>query len=413
MLKKHFKMSVILLLVITLISAFCVTVKATDDNIDATSVDNTTDEISEEANTNDGESEENEDEEDNFVYEDLYIFDDSVTMDKIVDGNVYIFGDNVKITGKVNGNVFVFGNDVTFTSPYDEDDTEHGDENYCYIAGSIYAFASKITFNAIANDIYVACVDFDMSYDSYIMRDVRIYASDIVLKGYVTRDAYLYAENNIDFGTPSSDETENDAAFIAGDLKYFSKSEMSIPEEIVAGEVSYNSNVDLDEDSDGKTVGDYLMNLLDVIIYTFVIYLILVWLMPKLFERTSNELKTSSLLTAGIGIIALIIVPIAGIILLCLTLASLSITLFVVYGILIAIAFTVTAASLTYLLKDKLGFDSKNKKLLLLLIITIVLWALKQIPYVGTIITIIITIFGLGLIVKSIIDRNKAIEVKE
>lgn len=417
MLKNKFKTIAILLTIIMLISSFTIIVKATDNTPVVTSdepeTSNTTNEVSDSNTVIQPRTDENENQNENaeldILYEDLYIFDDSVTMDKIVDGNVYIFGNDVKITGKVNGNLFVFANEVTFTSS-EENTTETTNNNYCYIAGSVYAFANKISFNAVTNDIYAACSDFNMSYDSYIMRDVRIYASDITLKGYITRDAYLYSDN-INFGTKSDNEEDNDSALICGKLNYFSNSEITIPEGSVVGEVKYNSTANLDKNSTNtKTVSDYLMNLLNVIIYTFVIYLVLTWLMPKFFDKTSNELKTSSLLTLGIGLIALIATPIVGIILLCLTLLSLSTTLLTVYGILIAISFAVLASTLTYLLKDKFGFA--DKKWLLLLIITIILWALKQIPFVGSIISIVISIFGLGLIIKSIIDRNKDIEVK-
>ena len=91
--------------------------------------------------------------------------------------------------------------------------------------------------------------------------------------------------------------------------------------------------------------------------------------------------------------------------------AGLSITIFTVYFLIMAISFTITSGSLTFLLKDKLGFD--NKKLLLLIIITIILWALKQIPFVGAIVTLCITSFGMGLFVKNIFDKNKKTEIAE
>ena len=133
MLKNKFKMIVVLFTIIALISAFCITVKATDDTPVVTSENvDTTNEVSTTTDEQISNEETHEHEEDEILYEDLYIFDDSVTMDKIVDGNVYIFG-----------------NEVTFTTPYDEDDTEpeHQQENYCYVAGSIFACANKISIS--------------------------------------------------------------------------------------------------------------------------------------------------------------------------------------------------------------------------------------------------------------------------
>lgn len=412
MLKNKFKMIVVLFTIIALVSAFCITVKATDATPVVTSENvDTTNEVSTTTDEQISNEETHEHEEDEILYEDLYIFDDSVTMDKIVDGNVYIFGNNVKITGKVNGNLFVFGNEVTFTTPYAEDDTEaeHQQENYCYVAGSIFACANKISFNGIAQDIYAFSNTFDMSYESYIMRDIRIGASDITLKGYITRDAYLYADT-FDFGTSSENEEEDDSALIAGNLNYSSSKEAEIPESIVKGETKFTA---FDTSTETKTLSvmDYILDLVSVLVYTLVIYLLLNWLMPKFFEKSSITLKKSALSTFGIGILAFLVTPMVALILLCLTLFPLSLTLATVYGILLAISFTVVAGGLTLLLKDKLGFA--NKKALLLVIVTIVLWALKQIPFVGSIITVIISIFGLGIIIKNIINRNKPLELKE
>ena len=410
MFKKHTKMIVVLFTIIALISAFCVSVKATDTAIVTSENTDTTNEVS--ANTNEEAStEETHNHEDEVLYEDLYIFDDSVTMDKIVDGNVYIFGDNVKITGKINGNLFVFGNDITFTTPYGEDDTEHKSENYCYVAGSVFAFGNKINFNAVAQDVYAFGNTFNMDYNSYIMRDVRIAASDLTLKGYITRDAYLYAET-FDFGTKGETEEDDDSALIAGDLHYSSSKEAEIPESTVTGETKFTAiDTSAETETEALSVMDYVMDLVSVLVYTLAVYLIFAWLSPKFFEKTSASLKTSALPIAGIGVLVFMIVPIIAIILLCLTLFSLSLTLATVYGLLLAISFTVVAGTLTLLLKDKLGFG--NKKPLLLVIITIVLWALKQIPFVGPLFTIIISIFGLGIIVRHLITRNKPLELKE
>ena len=421
MLKNKFKIIVALFTIIMLVSALCITVNATDDTDDTpvaisengdvtTEADNSTnDETNNSVDGTDIESPESEPE-DEMVYDDLYIFDNNVTMNKIVDGNLYIFGNNITITGKINGDVFAFGNNITFTSPYPEDDTEHEAENYCYIVGNVYALASeKITFNAVAQDIYALSDTFDMSYNSYIMRDVRIAGSDITIKGYISRNAYLGGDT-FNFGTYSENEDENDAAIIGGNLNYSSNNEIQVPENVVQGEINYTPEAQSPASSKGVT--DYIRDLLSVLIFSIVVYLLFTWLTPKFFDRTADILKTSTLPTLGIGALALVGTFIVIIILLCLTLVSLSVLLGVIYGILIAISSTVVFASLSSLLKDKLGFA--NKQFLLFVIITIIAWALKQIPFVGMIINLAVYIFGLGLVIKNIFNqRNKNLELNE
>ena len=413
MLKNKFKIVVALLTIISLISVFCITVKATDDtptpiseeaNLENQATEPETDGTTTDA-TNETDETNGEVEPEEMVYKDLYLFENNITMDKIVDGNVYAFGDNITITGKINGNVFVFGNNVTFTNPYPEDDTEHQNENYCYITGNVYALASnKITFNAVAQDIYALSDVFEMSYDSYIMRDIRIAGSDLTIKGYISRNAYLSGDT-FNFGVHSDNEEEDDAAIIAGDLNYSSQNEIEIPENIVQGETKFN---EVASTTTSKSATDYLMDLLSALIYTIVLYLLFTWLAPKFFDKTSTILQKSPLATFGIGILSFIVAPILALILLCLTLSSLS--AIVVYGLILAISSTIVFGSLTSLLKDKLGFA--NKQFLLFIIITIVAWALKQIPVVGLIINLAIFVFGLGLAIKNVLNnKNTSIEL--
>ena len=415
MLKSKFKIIVTIITIIALISAFCITVKATDDtptpiseeaNVGNEVDDSTNEEVPEEDETTEEPTEEVEPE-DEMVYDDLYLFENNITMDKIVDGNLYVFGDNITITGKINGNVFAFGNNITFTNPYPDDDTEHQNENYCYITGNVYALASnKITFNAVAQDIYALSDVFEMSYDSYITRDIRIAASDITIKGYITRNANLSGDK-FNFGTHSDNEEEDDAAIIGGNLNYSSQNEIEIPEDVVQGETKFN---EVSSTTTSKSATDYLMDLLSALIYTIVLYLIFIWLAPKFFNKTSEILKTSTLSTLGIGLLAFVVTPILALILLCLTLSSLSLLLAVVYGLILAISSTVVFGSLTLLFKDKLGFA--NKQFLLFIIITIVAWALEQIPVLGLIINVAILVFGLGLVIKNVFNnKNNSIEL--
>lgn len=414
MLKHNLKLIAAILAIITLVSVFCYAVKATEDaEPTLTTTESTNEENSENPqvispNPSETTTEKKEDE---IIKKDLYVFEESATMDKIVDGNVYIFGNNVKITGKVNGNVFVFGSDVNFTSPYPADDTEHQQDNYCYIAGSVYGFGQNIKFDAVANDVYAFGNKFEMSYNSYIMRDVYLAFQDVELKGYITRNANIAADK-IDFGkAPEDENAEKELAFIGGDLNYTASSKIEIPEGVVIGETNYNeakSNTSEEFVQKGKSITDYLFNLVRVLIYTLAMYLIINWLSPKFFEKSAEILKTSTGSSFGFGFLGLVVVPVISLILLLLSLVSLSVTAITVYSLILAFTFTIISGSLTYILKDKVGFD--DKKVLLLVIVTIILWALKQIPVLGGLITLAISTFGLGVVIKNVLNSHKEVE---
>ena len=142
-----------LLLIVTVASmSFCF---ATDAQVSNTTTD-TSDAATETL------QEEEIDEED--IYNgDLYLFDNhDIVMDKLVDGNVFIFGNNVEVTGQVNGNLFVFANKLNL--------------NECYVRYSIFACAGSIYYNGACNDLYTASGNLEMTYDSYVIRDVKAVA---------------------------------------------------------------------------------------------------------------------------------------------------------------------------------------------------------------------------------------------
>ena len=191
MIKKNFKILAILLILLTVISSFSLCfadeakneVVATDTNQEAT-----TEKTAEEAETNQE------------VHNgDLYLFDNNVKMDKLVDGNVYIMGNNVEITGQVNGNLFVLANKVSFgtKSEFDNEGKETKKAESCYVRYSIFACAQEIYYNGACNDLYAACGNLEMTYDSYVIRDVKAVSSNTILKATKNNIIKIIAINRI------------------------------------------------------------------------------------------------------------------------------------------------------------------------------------------------------------------------
>lgn len=217
---------------------------------------------------------------------DLYLFDSNVVMDKYVDGNVFIFGNNVEITGRVNGSLFVFGNKVTF-----------GENSY--IVQSIYACANELTLNGAANDLYAAGNKIDMNYNSFMIRDLRVTADTFTFKGGTGRDAFVEA-NNFNFET-----TSGSSAIVYGNLNYSSNKELELTKELVQGEIKYSSTQDFGgTNSVSKVILDKVVNLLETILFTVVVFLLIAWLAPKFIEDSKNYIGKQSLISFGIRIIS-------------------------------------------------------------------------------------------------------------
>lgn len=327
---------------------------------------------------------------------DLYLFDNNIVMDQLVDGNVFLFGNNIEITGKVNGSLYVFGNKVTF-------------KQGSYVVQSIYACANEINFEGDSNDFYAACKTLNMAYDSFVVRDLRITAKDFTYSGGVGRNAYVAADNFI-FNT----EDENDGV-VFGDLNYLSKSKLDLSKEFVQGNLNYT---ELKSDTTATSVSDIIIekiiDLLTLIFTTIIVYLLIWWLAPKFAEKASSFVSVKAFSSFGIGLLALIIVPIVSIFLICSTVgAPIAFVVLGLYVSLLIISTAIVCTCITDKIKEKFNFDKKYKTILTLVGSSIVFWLLKQIPYIGGLISLILCATATGIIIMYFFTKFKKTKSSE
>ncbi|MCI8352385.1 MAG: hypothetical protein HFJ58_02010 [Clostridia bacterium] len=327
---------------------------------------------------------------------DLYLFDNNVVMDKYVDGNVFIFGRNVEITGRVNGSLFVFGDKVTFS------------EN-SYIVQSIYACANELNLNGAANDLYAAGNIINMNYNSFMIRDLRVGANTFNFKGGAGRDAFVEADN-FNFET-----TSGSSAIVYGDLNYSSNKELELSKELVQGEIHYSN---LQSFGDSKSVGsiilDKVMDLLETILFTVVVFLLIAWLAPKFIEDSKNYIGKPALMSFGIGLLAFIVAIFVSFALLFSYIGiSLAFAIFALFMLMMSISFAVTTTCITFKAKEKFNFSKKYLTIVALVVVTLILWVLEQIPYVGTIVSIIVNLVGFGTLLSYIFKITKKDKVVE
>lgn len=321
---------------------------------------------------------------------DLYLFDNNVVMDKYVDGNVFIFGRNIEITGRVNGSLFVFGDKVTF-----------GENSY--IVQSIYACANELNLNGAANDLYAAGNIINMNYNSFMIRDLRVGANTFNFKGGAGRDAFVEADN-FNFETASGS-----SAIVYGNLNYSSNKELELSKELVQGEIHYTN---LQSFGDSKSVGsiilDKVMDLLETILFTVVVFLLIAWIAPKFIEDSKNYIGKPALMSFGIGLLAFIVAIFVSFALLFSYIGiSLAFAIFAVFMLMMSISFAVTTTCITFKAKEKFNFSKKYLTIIALIVVTLILWVLEQIPYVGTIVAIIVNLVGFGTLLSYVFKRTK------
>ena len=385
MLKKNFKILAILLVVLTVISSFSLCFA--DEEVQNETATTQTSEQPAEGTTEGTQNQE--------VHNgDLYLFDTNVKMDKLVDGNVYIMGNNVEITGQVNGNLFVLANSVKFDNSY--------------VRYSIFVCAKDIYYNGACNDLYAASNKLEMTYESYVIRDVKAVSSNTILKAAIGRDVDLET-SSLNLGE------ENQKPIIYGNFRYSANEEKNISEGIVEGEITYKANTPKnDSKSIGNQIKNVLITFLTVIATAIIICLILSKFAPNFVSSLTNNVTVGSIIKTclkGLAILAL------GFILAILLLISeIGIKLgFIVILALILIGLFATPLAAIYItnaLKPVLKIEKTILYYVVLALVAIILQGITYIPVVGGIISIIVFLLGYGSIV-SIVWKSKVISEEE
>ncbi len=343
-----------------------------------TSQDIVTEEVSKEAWTNN----------------DLYIAEDVVTVSNVVDGNAFIIGKEVTISGEIGGDLFVIADKLNI---------EGG-----YIYSGIFALANEITINnnALIYDVYAMCNQFDLGANGYIYRDMKVIASSINMEGNVRRDAYLSAQN-ITFA-------ENAEGVVTGNLHYSSEAEIAIPEGAVLGEVNYENIKVKESNNITSIILSYITELLTTLCLILVVTLAFLWLVPNFVQRVGKMGVAKSFASLGIGIVA----PIAFVIvslLLAFSMIGSSILVCGIFAIILLyyIGFSITSIFFGKVLAQKFKLEGKVKFILLTLGVSIILWAVTQIPIIGVILGYIITSFGVGTTLVNIVCKKETTKTEK
>lgn len=324
--------------------------------------------------------------ENNYKKSDIYLSGTIVTIDYIVDGNLFVFADTVTINSQIGGDAFIFAKNVIID--------EEG-----YVFNNLFAISESIDVKGVVYDVFALSKSLTIS-NGYVYRDLKASCDTINVNGVIGRNAFVNCAN-LNF---NSDGNTNGTIY--GNLSYSADSEFSIPENVVSGTIDYKA-LKVAEKSIQSIVSDYIWNLGFFLAFVLVIWLICLWLAPKFLANTNSYVGKKSLSILGYGLITAIVVPICCFVLLLLQLTSgFSLFLFALYILAIVISSTLFTITANNYVCSKLKINNNLGIFGMLIISGIVIWALTKIPYVGGIMSFIITILGLGILVVSILPKK-------
>lgn len=355
----------------------------------------------------------------------------AISIDKActISGNVFVSANKLVIEPgcKIYGDLYVCAKEVELSQA-------------AIIYGNVFIASNKLTVNSeIGGSLYATARSFDMQYFGFISRDLHLSAETATLNGYIYRNSFIEAKNittndkfinEKDFNVTDannltfSGEVKGNAKInaknitlknksnnkdltckINGNLSYSSKQEIQISEGIVSKDaVTYSKYVPAE--SSLSSIWDFILDLITTLVCIFVIYFIISKFAPNYLSTISNISGMSLLKYLGIGFGLLILIPIIAILLFLSNVGSiLGIILLFIYILLIIIAKPIFVISIATLAKEKLSI--KMNTYLYILVITILLSLIALIPYVGFIVSLLISFTGFGIIIKNLIVKNK------
>ncbi len=324
------------------------------------------------------------------IDDDLYLFGTTIVIDGTVNGNVIVAGTTVKINGTVNGAADIAATDLVVNG---------------VVSQSVRAAANSVTIvGSIGEDLLLAANTAEIGADAGIGRDLIAYANTLTLDGAVERrlSGGMGTLNlNGAVGTDVDIDVDSlviaDGARIGRDLTYRSNEAAEIASGAqIGGEITAEESAvtDVEEGFSFDSYVPAVIGLLMAVVYGTV----LLFGFPRLTVAASNQLIGSPLLSLGLGVVFLIVVPILSVIVMITVVGiPLGIVALLLYGIALFSGQVFVGMSIGRLIFS--FFTDANRRLIQfvgLLLGLIILFALGFIPYVGAWIPLLVAIFGLG-----------------
>ena len=325
----------------------------------------------------------------------LLVAAETVLIEGVVTGDVVAVGRRIDISGTVQGNLWTFAETVTVSGE---------------VGGLALGAASLYDLRGVkvAGDLWAAGKKVGVDERALIGGNAAIAAESTSIAGSVERDLYAFAET-VEFRGSLGEDLEAFAgrlnllgeAHIGGNVRFRSASEDRLyrAETVrIDGDVEIlDMPEELDEGNRYATLEFYLWQLARLI-GAFLVGLAFLWLVPG-FRSLSIGAGVEALKTTGFGLVTLVSVPIIAV-LVAFTIVGLPLTFIAIAAWLLGL----------YLAKIVVGAvvgrmvlsDSNSLPWILLAGLAIVIVAVN-LPFIGGVISFLLTIFGLGLLVQYLV----------
>ncbi len=338
----------------------------------------------------------------------------SISSDQTINSTLYTSGRNIDVAGNVNGDVICAGQNINISGTITGDVLCAGQNIQITgtVEGSVRLAGQNVTITGrIQRNVSAASQDFTVSARSTINGDISTVGQDAAINGTVGRDIAA-ANTNLTINSrvgrnvtsTGNQLTLGNSANIRGNVEYTSPKQLDRENGAqVAGRTIHHQT---EQTSDSKPVFGLAFSWLFAL-YLFVsmllIALVLVLLMPQIFQRATDRTLANPLMTVLIGFAASILVPIL-LIGLMFTVIGIPLAIFgwFVWVVLLFLAGPFAA----YLLGRILLRGGAKNAILVMLAGAAVLLILYFIPFINILAILLALWFGLGTVFQTL-PRNK------
>ncbi len=329
----------------------------------------------------------------------LVIAADTVIVEGTVTGDLIAVGERVIVNGSIGGNLIAFAETVTL----------HGEVN-----GSVITAGSSVELSdiVIKGDLWAAAGDISFDRESSVRRNMTAATEMVSVAGEVRGDLTVFGETAELSGTVGKDFEAFSGrvnllgnATVAGNLRFRTNDEDKLQKSstaTVGGEIEFLPSSSKSEPENRYFTGDFYLGQIARLVSAFIFGVALLWLFPALRDESLED-GIDGLKTAGIGLVTLVSLPVI-VLIFAITLIGLPLSIFGFFSWLLLV-YTAKIVLASVIGQQLLGATSSHDSLLLTILsgLVVVIVAVN-LPFIGGIINFILTIIGIGLIVRFLLD---------
>ena len=325
---------------------------------------------------------------------DVFLAEENILLQNDVNGNVYAVGTIVNISSKnIDGDIFVVGEEVIIDSN---------------VTGNIYAIANNFNVSGNLKDAFVLAEMVNLN-ENVNCRDFKIIGTNTNLAGNVNRDLYAVSGDVNISNTGKVGGILSTVSDVIGNVD--NANEIQIIEDIFAN--FENTEVQIDEFAEKavKTLGVFFFITSEV---TGLLIIALIVLFTSRKQINISELKEHGLKDTLYGLAYYFI---AILIIIGLVFTIIGIPVSILLCIILWFIFWKITLPVASIQIAKAILKQENKSKFVVWLLAFVIFTLVQIiaglnAFLGIIKTII-SLYGFGYMIRSIIRKNKTEEVQQ